>query len=176
MSRASRDRHSTIRQFWRWTGRFINIANLNAHITVPVLNKAGEVFLFGTISPTTVRCEYPVGSSGSQTWTPVYNWGWSGQTQANTGHLNASTSTVVYGYIREGTLEMQNGWKFTEYGFVYYDPWGVPHPFTGTAIEYSSTCSGTNSGVNSLAADGSGYTLSGALWHACIDSQKRKGD
>jgi RHS repeat-associated protein len=54
-------------------------------------------------------------------------------------------------------------WKFTEYGFVYYDPWGVPHPFTGMAVEYSSTCSGTNSGVNSLAADGSGYTLSGAF-------------
>lgn len=141
----------------------INLANLNAHITVPVFNKAGRGIPFNYNLTYESSVWYPVGTSGSQTWTPVYNWGWSGSTQANTGYLNASNSTVVCSYIREGTLEIPNGWKFTEYGFVYHDPWGVPHPFAGQAVEYSSTCTGTNSGVNSLAADGSGYTLSGAF-------------
>jgi RHS repeat-associated protein len=152
----------------------INLGNLNAHITVPVLNKAGRGIPFTYNLTYDSSVWYPVGSSGSQPWTPVYNWGWSGQTQANTGYLNASTSTVVCSYIREGTLEIPNGWKFTEYGFVYYDPWGVPHPFTGTAIEYSSTCSGTNSGVNSLAADGSGYTLSGAFGTLVLTAKSGK--
>lgn len=141
----------------------INLANLNAHITVPVFNKVGRGIPFDYNLTYESSVWYPVGTSGSQTWTPIYNWGWSGSTQANSGYLNANTSTVVCSYIREGTLEIPNGWKFTEYGFVYYDPWGVPHPFTGMAVDYSSTCSGTNSGVNSLAADGSGYTLSGAF-------------
>src|ERR1700730_7492855 len=67
----------------------INLANLNSHINVPVLRKAGRgtPFTYSLSYDTSVW--YPVSSGGSQTWTPVYNWGWRGQTEASTGYLSS---------------------------------------------------------------------------------------
>src|SRR5713101_9258474 len=58
----------------------INLANLNSHITVPVLHKAGRAgfnLTYDLSYDTSVW--YPVGSSGSQSWQSVWNWGWTGQ-------------------------------------------------------------------------------------------------
>src|SRR6266705_6043825 len=60
----------------------INLANLNSHITIPVLHKAGRGLNFTYDLSYESSVWYPVGASGSQTWQPVQNWGWRGQTEA----------------------------------------------------------------------------------------------
>lgn len=52
----------------------INLANLNSHIDVPIMNKPGRgmAFTYDMVYDSSVW--YPVGVSGSQTWQPVWNW------------------------------------------------------------------------------------------------------
>src|ERR1700740_2094930 len=137
----------------------INLGNLNAHLTVPVLNKAGRgtPFIYNLTYDSSVW--YPVGTSGSQTWTPVYNWGWSGQSQASTGYISERTTTANC-YTKEGTLEIISGTRVIEGGWVYHDPWGVPHAFSGFIELQTGTCGSGFSSLNSMATDGSGYTIS----------------
>jgi hypothetical protein len=118
----------------------INLANLNAHIAVPVLNKAGRgtAFTYNLSYDTSVW--YPSSTSGTNTWTPVYNWGWRGQTEANTGYISDYATSAVCSYEKDGNLEIPNGWNFIEEDFVYHDPWGVPHPFSGFASYKSASC------------------------------------
>ena len=72
----------------------IDLANLNAHIDVPVLQKAGRgsVLTYDLSNDTSVW--YPVGGSGSQSWQSVYNWGWRSITEAGIGYV-AATVTVL---------------------------------------------------------------------------------
>src|SRR5271156_4279665 len=56
----------------------LNLANLNAHLSVPILNKSGRGAAFTYALSYDSSVWYPVGVSGSQVWTPVYNWGWRG--------------------------------------------------------------------------------------------------
>jgi hypothetical protein len=142
----------------------INLGNLNVHLTIPILNKLGrgQNFVYDLGYDTSVW--YPSSVNGTETWTPVYNWGWFSETQANTGFLTSDTSSTVCSYIKEGNLEIPNGWRVVSDNFIYYDPFGSPHPFQGNTIIVSSTCSGTSTYIDSVASDGSGYTLDkGAL-------------
>jgi len=70
----------------------INLANLNAHLAIPVLHKPGR----GTNFTYDLRFDssvwYPVGVSGSQNWQPVTNWGWRGQTEVAVGYVTYSTT------------------------------------------------------------------------------------
>jgi RHS repeat-associated protein len=141
----------------------INLGNLNAHITVPVLNKAGRGLPFTYNLSYDTSVWYPSSLSGTNTWTPVYNWGWQGVTEANTGSVTSVLTTVVCSYEREGTLEIPNGWRFTRSRFVYYDQWGIPHAFAGSTYEESATCGDLTGNINSLATDGSGYTITGSF-------------
>src|SRR6266851_8483322 len=59
----------------------INLANLNSHITIPVLHKAGRGTNFTYDLSYDSSVWYPAGVSGSQTWQPVTNFGWRGQTE-----------------------------------------------------------------------------------------------
>src|SRR5579863_4118762 len=117
----------------------INLANLNSHISVPVLNKAGRGMPFAYNLSYDTSVWYPVGSSGNQAWTPVYNWGWRGQTEAQTGYIS-STTVTSYCYTKEGNLEVPTGTTVTETNFVYHDPWGVPHSFPGETLILTGTC------------------------------------
>lgn len=140
----------------------INLANLNAHFSVPVINKAGRGMPFAYNITYDSSVWYPVTSGSTTSWQPILNWGWAGSTQTATGYLGASVTTVVCSWERVGVNEIPNGWHTSATGYVYYDPWGVPHPFPGTSNFYSTTCSGTNNNVTATATDGSGYTLNGA--------------
>lgn len=139
----------------------VNLGNLNAHITVAVLNKSGRGTPFAYNLSYDSSVWYPSAASGTNTWTPVYNWGWRGQTEANAGYLSDYGTSIVCSYEREGTLEIPNGWKFIQEYFVYHDPWGIPHPFSGSATYESATCGGATTNINAIATDGSGYTISG---------------
>ena len=149
----------------------LNLANLNAHISVPILNKSGRGAAFTYDLSYDGAVWYPVGVSGSQVWTPAYNWGWRGQTEANTGYISFTATSTVCSYEREGTLEIPNGWRFIQENFAYHDPWGVPHPFSGLASYESATCGGATTHINAVATDGSGYLISGG-WGATYITTK----
>src|SRR6202041_460754 len=54
----------------------LNFGSLNDHFTIPVIQKAGRgaPFTYNITYDTSIW--YPVGSSGSQTWTNVPQYGW----------------------------------------------------------------------------------------------------
>jgi RHS repeat-associated protein len=133
----------------------INLANLNAHMTVPILNKPGRGMPFAYNLTYDSSIWYPVGSSGSQVWTPVGNWGWGGDTNGTTGYATYHGTFQACGSGRQRT-----GNLYTYTNWVYNDPFGVPHSFSGTSYYVTGTCSGyQTSGFISTASDGSGYTL-----------------
>src|SRR5712664_414013 len=66
----------------------INLANLNSHLSIPVLNKPGRGMNFTYDLSYDSSIWYPVTSGGTTTWTPVWNWGWAGQTQITSGYVD----------------------------------------------------------------------------------------
>jgi hypothetical protein len=66
----------------------INIGNLNAYFSVPVYSKPGRGLPFYYNLAYNSSMWTPVGVSGSQTWVPAYNWGWTAETDAHTGYLS----------------------------------------------------------------------------------------
>jgi hypothetical protein len=67
----------------------VDLGNLNVHFGIPVLHKAGRGVPFTYDLSYDSSVWYPVGVSGSQTWTPVSNWGWRGITDAIVGTLGS---------------------------------------------------------------------------------------
>jgi|HubBroStandDraft_1064217.scaffolds.fasta_scaffold157779_2 hypothetical protein len=133
----------------------VNLGNLNAHFTIPVLNKAGRGMPFAYNLGYDSSVWTPMTSSGTTQWRPATNWGWSGQTQVSAGYLTAAF-TSPSACNGNGAEQIYSNW-------VYRDPYGITHAFTGTLWQFvgggiNGNCSGQNS-LNVVAADGSGYTL-----------------
>jgi len=131
----------------------INLANTNAHWTIPVLHKPGRGTNFAYDLTYDSSAWYPLTSNGTTTWQPVQNWGWSAQTQGTTGFLAYSATDSCNGSC-----------TITWTDYVYFDAFGTSHQFAGTINGQASGGQGgcsTSGGGNftSLAADGSGYTL-----------------
>src|ERR1700757_3186124 len=63
----------------------INLGNLDTHLQIPVLHKAGRGTNFTYDLSYDGAIWYPVTSGSSTSWQPVTNFGWNGQTQAATG-------------------------------------------------------------------------------------------
>jgi RHS repeat-associated protein len=128
----------------------VNLANLNVHFGIPVVNKAGRAI------PFTYTLEYnsavwnPVTSGSSKVWTPVASFGWAGPTQSTTGSL---------GYVSGQTKCFVDGgqWYFapTYNGFGYVDTFGAVHSFPTGLV---GGCNGSGN-IPVAATDGSGYTL-----------------
>ena len=136
----------------------IDIANLNVHLTVPMIHKAGRGIDFPYDLTYDSSVWYPVTSGSTKTWQPVLNWGWLAQTAVQTGYIsyymarqNCDTPPPIHQYY------IFNNW-------VYHDPWGGSHKYYST-MEYDPTnCdNGTTSTLNEEAYDGSGYTLSASI-------------
>jgi len=146
----------------------VNLANLNSHITVPVVRKAGRGgfnFTYDLSYDTSVW--FPVGASGSQTWQPVYNWGRRAQTEAGTGYVSYAMLTLPCTPI----TNPPHGTRTMVFGYTYHDPWGIPHHFLGESNSYVGTCNGgTNNGISETATDGSGFTLNAFLTSGTVTS------
>jgi len=130
----------------------INLANLNSHITVPVLNKPGRGTNFTYDLSYDSSIWYPVGSSGSQVWTQVGGWGWRGQTEAESGYV--SYFPIVF--------NCGGGNQFHDLyamdvprpdGSGTSDQCGLPESSGGVG------CGLTSFNSTSTATDGSGYVL-----------------
>jgi RHS repeat-associated protein len=141
----------------------INLANLNSHLTIPVLHKPGRGNNFTYDLAYDSSVWFPVGASGHQTWQPVGNFGWAGQTEVVTGYVSSAasySSTQQYCGPGQGYMTI---YTWTYYGWVYTDNFGVSHPYQSSSSTTTySGCGNNNSsstGFAEVAADGSGYTL-----------------
>lgn len=134
----------------------INVANLNAHLAIPVLHKAGRGtdFTFDLSYDSSVW--FPVTSGSTTSWQPVVNWGWRGVPEIYFGYISNKETIVSSGYANACHTYTWSNW-------VYHDAWGVPHPFAGESDHYTGSyryCGDSYyDGLNSLATDGSGYSL-----------------
>jgi RHS repeat-associated protein len=134
----------------------IDLANLNAHIPIPVLRRAGRGTDFTYDLSYDSSVWYPVTSGSTTTWEPVQNWGWRGQTEIASGYVSFAAYGTHIGVHCVGVNYVN---------FVYHDPWGVPHPFTGewanslTVGDYYNCGNHYFYGFTAVASDGSGYTL-----------------
>lgn len=139
----------------------INLANLNSHIAIPVLHKAGRGgvnFTYDLSYDSSVW--YPIGSS----WQFVPNWGWRGQTEIATGYLSYSASFTQRACFVGQQVLYTSWWLYQNW--VYHDPFGGSHSFSGGTQVFTSTDCGQSpvifgSSFTATATDGSGYTVNG---------------
>jgi len=115
----------------------INLANLNSHITVPILNKPGRGTPFTYDLSYDSSVWYPVGISGSKTWTPVANWGWRGSTEVATGYISY---TVVSSLCVDSHGNKYFGGTRTFSNWVYHDRFGISHNFDGETQSIAYPC------------------------------------
>ena len=128
----------------------INLANLNSHLSVPVLNKPGRGTSFNYNLTYDSSIWYPVASD----WQNQTYWGWGVQTAVATGYINFNpVTTICY------TGHNISGYKVVVSGWVYVDQFGIPHGFAGSTINESGTCGSLHQGLTSTTNDGAGYTL-----------------
>jgi len=140
----------------------INLANLNSQIKIPVLHKAGRGIPFDYELSYDSSVWYPVGTVGSQVWTPASGWGWLGT--APTGPAYVSFTLSHFG-SRCGQSGSYDDWQYSN--FVYHDNFSVPHSFILNMNYFNSPgppwCPPNgqvpSTTASELAADGSGYTI-----------------
>jgi RHS repeat-associated protein len=139
----------------------VNNANLNAHLQVPVLAKAGRGLPFHYTLSYDSSVWYPSSASGTNTWTPLSNWGWMYITSAALGE-------VTYKWSQGSCFDkLGNIYYYDIYSnWVYYDPLSAPHPLAGswevsdkTVVAPKCTTGGPPYSTQATVSDGSGYTL-----------------
>lgn len=135
----------------------INYGNLNVHLQIPIVSKAGRglPFSYTLTYDSSVWSKY--NALGDLAWTPSASWGWGGITTANTGYVTYSTSPQSCTY---GSQHQQYNW--TVYIFEsYLDPNGTAHAInTDVSTWNSGPCgSGPSYSATVPATDGSGYTF-----------------
>jgi hypothetical protein len=145
----------------------INLSNLNVHLAIPVVHKAGRGTNFTYDLSYDNSVWYPIGSGSSKVWQPVQNWGWRGVTEIATGYVSYSSQ-------QSGCMG-DDGWEtYTIYfNYAYHDPFGVIHGFENLIILVGADkwgCSGLFRGGTDTAVDGSGYTISARAASATVTS------
>src|SRR5438094_9829710 len=85
--------------FGRFSGGpdIVNNSNLNVHLSIPIINKAGRGLPFYYVLTYDSSVWWPWNSSGAGAWTPVPNWGWGAMTDAAAGYVFYSQNTVSIG-------------------------------------------------------------------------------
>jgi len=133
----------------------INVGNLNVHLSIPVLNKAGRGLPFYYNLGYDSSIWTPVSVNGSLVWQPAQEFGWQGDTEIVSGYLGYTqwqntTGDCSGGQARPPELIVGGG--------IYHDRYGVAHLFGGEYTENLCTGATTNT-IPVSARDGSGYKL-----------------
>jgi len=142
----------------------INLANLNTHLSIPVLNKNGRGIPFSYNLGYDSSVWYPAGVSGSQNWQPTTatNWGWT-TSMPLVGSIN-HTLSISSGHVCKGEGgQITYFYVYTYSNWSYWDGFGTPHPFSGSSTyTTASPCSGNGiyTSFTDTAPDGSGYSIS----------------
>jgi hypothetical protein len=130
----------------------IDRGSLNVHIEIPVVAKQGRGVQFQYTLVYDGLVWTPVGSAGSQTWTPAVGFGLHGQfNEGYEGYI--SYASAVVRCTANGTV------NFVPYdiGYAYHDQFGVTHPLPYTF----NACGSITTGASTPASDGSGYVYNG---------------
>jgi hypothetical protein len=137
----------------------IDLANLNAHLTVPVYHRAGRGLPFDFFLTYDSSIWFPVTSNGAMSWKARSSFGWNG-TELKIGYISASVSTNTV-IMTCPVTHLQGGTLTSTYAWTYSDGFGTPHLFSSPSTVVTNLCTGavTNTGGGGIAADGSGYTL-----------------
>jgi RHS repeat-associated protein len=122
----------------------INLGNLNAHFSVPVLSKAGRGVAFSYSLGYDSSVWHPVTSNGVTSWGYLSNWGWTVQSNA----LGASYTTRSFLTSCSGVQILAH------YIVTYTDPLSTTHPFH----LFLDPCDNGNI-FTQTTSDGSGWTL-----------------
>jgi RHS repeat-associated protein len=136
----------------------IDLANLNSHISIPIVHRAGRGTDFVYDLDYESLVFYPVTSGGVTTWQPTNNWGWNAQTAVATGFISSTQTQQKCFDSHHVLIDI----VVTTSNFVYHDPYGVNHPFSGRTIDPGECPTPAPQSINSIATDGSGYGISSA--------------
>lgn len=155
----------------------IDLANLNSHIIVPVIHKPGrgQNLAFDITYDSAIW--YPVGASGSQSWTNVTNWGWQGTTgivSPYVGMFKILTRLCLNTRFQETGETDSYTWSFTNQAAI------TSH--FGTTTGGWGTCNGVPvpppTSINVTATNGTGYSFSatGGAYTSLSDSSGKAID
>jgi RHS repeat-associated protein len=136
----------------------INLANLNAHWTFPILRKNGRGLPFDFYLTFDSSVWAPVTSGSTVSWQPAPNFGLGGSANFIGGVIALqSTTSGICGVFPSGGFTTT-----TTYTWSYQDGLSTGHPFPGTSTVTTNSCTGnTQTGFSGVtASDGSGYVLS----------------
>ena len=130
----------------------INVGNLNVHMTLPILKKAGRGLSFFYNMSYDSSVWYPTLVGGRSVWQPVPNYGWTANTNSLTGYITYTETT--------GTCTDNRPFDYTQYtNFVYYDDIGTPHYIDNLNVIRPTVPCGPIPSTTGSADDGSGYSL-----------------
>src|ERR1700726_2491473 len=107
----------------------IDLANLNVHIAIPIISRAGRGLPLNYSWNYDSSIWYPAGSA----WTPVGNWGWRSQTEAAVGDISYTQSQVKCYDSPPGFY-----WAPKLANFSSHDGSGTSHGFSISYTECSS--------------------------------------
>ncbi len=137
----------------------INLANLNAHWTIPALNKPGRGTNFTYDLSYDTSLWYPVTAGSTSSWQPVYNWGWRGATEVATGYVSYSAVPASCRYFDPIRKVYWTVYYENYSNYVYHDAYGRFHPYTFTTSQGQPNCHIAGYGATGVATDGSGLTM-----------------
>jgi hypothetical protein len=137
----------------------INLANLNSHLSTPVLHKAGRGTNFSYDLSYDSSVWTKVTSGATTSWQPVWNWGWAGQTQIAAGfvHYNLSTGECNLGLGGEQFPVDYNIYTFDS----FHDQFGTIHNFSLVVDDNNNQCPNDPNppSASITLMDGSGYII-----------------
>jgi RHS repeat-associated protein len=136
----------------------VNNANLNVHLSIPVLSKPGRGmnFTYSLGFDNSVWKKVPSGATFL--WQPAQNWGWIAETQVKTGFIQYESSIAQ---CQSDTLRWYN---YTVYYYDFYlDPGGVMHTIGQSVWNSPGQCQSITSQptFSMQLNDGSGMTITG---------------
>jgi len=137
----------------------INLANLNAHWTVPVIHKPGRGTNFNYDITFDSSIWSVTGSGSSKFWTTNANWGWSFRSAFASGNFGYLTYSSTTSYCYDGLGHISGADQYIG-SSKYVDPWGLLHDFSGYYVESKSGSCG-NSYVNTYPGSADGLSITG---------------
>ena len=146
----------------------VNNANLNVHLNIPVLQKAGRGTPFSFSLTYDSSVWFPVTSGSTTSWQPVSDWGWginTNDTVPMSGYITYSSKVVSTCYATIDGVRIEEGTGTEYYDYTFVDQLGTPHLFPGFTVwelgnpNYCVNEVNDFPGFTSTIVDGSGYTL-----------------
>jgi len=145
----------------------VNLGNLDIHLTIPVLHKAGRGMPFAYDISYDAQVWSSVTSNGTTQWQPSNTFGWMNISGAGMGGYVSYSTVTTSGQCPINPPYTYGTYTQIEYyGFVYHDAVGFSHQMSATAYYITTTgCTSPPNGPQptqaeeSVASDGSGYTF-----------------